>query len=130
MHARPPPRNVILHQIYFVRLGLRQTLVRRGHELARNERTHRLEYTPGILASVTLSGRGDSQRSGFHSSASSPQICLFWFDERRPTIGSILGDWNLADHLAVESSHWLREREHGVLAGPAGTHERRIAWAS
>ena len=73
MHARPPPRNVILHQSHFVSLGLSQPY---RHELARNESTHRLEYTPGILASVTLSGRGDSQRSGFHSNASAPHMSL------------------------------------------------------
>ena len=40
---------------------------------------------PGTCASPTLSGSGDSQRSGFHSSASSPQIALLRFDASRPT---------------------------------------------
>ena len=48
-------------------------------------RAHRFEYTPGIFASCTLSGRGASQRSGFHSMASSPQIAQFRFEERMPT---------------------------------------------
>ena len=34
------------------------------------------EYTPGIAALSTAAGRGASQRSGFHSSASSPQSVL------------------------------------------------------
>ena len=34
------------------------------------------EYTPGIAALSTAAGRGASQRSGFHSPASSPQSAL------------------------------------------------------
>ena len=44
----------------------------------------KFEYTPGIFASVTLSGKGESHRSGFHSIASSPQIVLLVFEERTP----------------------------------------------
>ena len=31
-------------------------------------------YTPGMCALATLSGNGESHRSGFHSSASGPQM--------------------------------------------------------
>lgn len=41
--------------------------------------THSDEQTPGICAFATLSGSGCSHLSGFHSSASSPQIFLFLF---------------------------------------------------
>ena len=36
-------------------------------------------YTPGMWALATLSGKGDSQRSGFHSSASGPHTRVFVF---------------------------------------------------
>ena len=78
MHARPPPRNVILSVC----------VVSRCFDPQAGD-THRLEYTPGILASCTLPGRAVSQRSGFHSVASSPQIALFLFDERRPTATTV-----------------------------------------
>ena len=37
---------------------------------------HEFPYIPGIFASITDAGRGDNQRSGFHSSASSPHMSL------------------------------------------------------
>lgn len=46
------------------------------HYCNEHHNAHRLEYTPGIRASVRDAGNGDSQRSGFHSSASSPHISL------------------------------------------------------
>ena len=48
--------------------------------------TYRLEYTPGIFASEMVSGSGESQRSGFHSYASSPQRALEVFEEITPTM--------------------------------------------
>jgi len=43
---------------------------------------------------VTLSGRGDSQRSGFQSSASSPHVPLWWFAPRILTKISVpAGTW-------------------------------------
>jgi len=43
---------------------------------------------------VTLSGRGDSQRSGFQSSASSPHVPLWWFAPRMLTKISVpAGTW-------------------------------------
>ena len=40
------------------------------------KKTYIEAYTPGRCAFDTLSGRGFNQRSGLHSSASSPQIFL------------------------------------------------------
>lgn len=45
----------------------------------------KFEYTPGIWASRTLSGSGDSHLSGFQSRASSPQMDLFRFEEMSDT---------------------------------------------
>ena len=45
--------------------------------------TNKLEYTPGMRASVTASGRGCKNRSGFHCSASSPQTAGLMFDPHR-----------------------------------------------
>lgn len=51
--------------------------------------TYSLEYTPGIGALITASGRGASQRSGFHVRLSSPQMRLQVFDPRTPTNSSV-----------------------------------------
>ena len=48
----------------------------------RVEDTHTFEYIPGIRASSTARGRGLSHRSGFHSSASSPQSALLMLAPR------------------------------------------------
>ena len=45
---------------------------------------HKLEYTPGIRDSVTVVGSGDSQRSGFHSRASSPHMALLMLEPMKP----------------------------------------------
>jgi len=62
MHARLPPMNVILW------LTLANTVTHRG-----TDTTRRWEYIPGICASTTASGRGESHLSGFHSYESAPQ---------------------------------------------------------
>ena len=74
MHDLPPPKNVIL--------GKYEHIIRRSH--MKKKDTHKLEYTPGILASVTLLGSGFNHLSGFHSYASSPHTALFLFDSRIP----------------------------------------------
>ena len=45
---------------------------------------YKWEYTPGILASVTVEGRGDNHRSGLNSKASSPQISLLRLAQKTP----------------------------------------------
>lgn len=72
MQARPPPRKVILWPS------------EPRHPTRHDSATHKFEYTPGILASVTAAGRGASQRSGFHSYASSPQRVLLRLQFKRP----------------------------------------------
>lgn len=82
MHERPPPRKVILS-------------LKDNHastttpDITKEYDTHRLEYTPGICAWVTVSGRGESHRSGFHSSASDPHIAGLQFAARMPTVISV-----------------------------------------
>jgi hypothetical protein len=44
---------------------------------------------PGRCASVTLFGNSDNQRSGFHSSASDPQIAGLRFEARMETMTSV-----------------------------------------
>lgn len=73
MQALPPPENVILERPS-------------EHTSKRADgTTYKLEYTPGIFAPAMPSGRTVSQRSGFHSPASSPQRALFRLEENRPT---------------------------------------------
>jgi hypothetical protein len=44
---------------------------------------------PGTCASVTLWGKDDSQRSGFHSKESGPQIAGLRFDAKIETLISV-----------------------------------------
>lgn len=83
MHARPPPRKVILFR------GKKEVRCRWIEQPVSVGNTHRLEYMPGIFASVTGSGSGESHRSGFQSIASSPQIALLRLEERRPAITTV-----------------------------------------
>lgn len=76
MHALFPPMNDIL----------RDTSVRPRLHRRSNEAAHRLEYTPGTWAAVNWAGRGFSQRSGFHSYASSPHSALLVLHPSMPTM--------------------------------------------
>ena len=68
MQDLPPLMNVILN-------GHRNASERvNDHHHSAN--TYKCEYTPGIRASSIAVGRGLSQRSGFHSFASSPHSAL------------------------------------------------------
>ncbi|PSR84004.1 hypothetical protein PHLCEN_2v5555 [Hermanssonia centrifuga] len=77
MHALDPPMKVILREVSITR------------DCYRVIDAYRLEYTPGIRASLTASGSGWSQRSGFHSRASAPQIALLLLHDRLPTAISV-----------------------------------------
>ena len=73
MQARPPPLKVILRRCVC------QDCPKKGGS------AYRLEYTPGMRASVTSEGKGDSQRSGLNSRTSSPQSSLLRLDGRIAT---------------------------------------------
>lgn len=68
MQALPPPKNVRLSAS--TKKAFSTKLLPTKESIS----THRLAYTPGIFASVTLSGSCFKNRSGFHSLASGPQI--------------------------------------------------------
>ena len=80
MQACPPAMNVIL--IY-------QTSNQNQKEKEKTN-TDKFEYIPGIRALVTLSGRGESHLSGFHSSASGPHISTDRFTPRIAMKTSVL----------------------------------------
>ena len=40
------------------------------------DKTHKFEYTPGLLATASASGSGSSQRSGRQTAASGPQSAV------------------------------------------------------
>lgn len=80
MHDRGPPINVIL-----IAVKVSVNAVNRIYC------THRPGNTPGILELLIASGSGRSQRSGFHSSASSPHKALFLLQDRIPMTTRVPG---------------------------------------
>ena len=85
MHARLPPMNVILW------LNLANTIAPCGTD------TRRWEYIPGICASTTASGRGESHLSGFHSYESVPQSSGLQFAPNAETMMFVPLATNISD---------------------------------